>query len=308
MRDALLRADGRLARRRRAPPGRLRPHDRPGHPDRPVRRPDPGRAVKPGPPRRADPAPAPPEGGPEAILAETRARLAARRAADRVPGLGVLPRGPRPRPGGHCEDVPRRRCPATAACTSTTACSAGRPSCSTASASLDIGCGSGGAARAAARIVGPEGMVRRHRPRAPSASPTRAAAHRRRRCRSLYRRRRRRRRLGAVPDRTFDCVVASMMLEQVGRPARRCWREVFRVLRPGGRFVASVTAFDRLRPIDAALMGIGDRRRRPCAPAGALAGRASRASIPHEPADAAGLQGGRPRWRRGGAATSSSPW
>jgi hypothetical protein len=74
-----------------------------------------------------------------------------------------------------------------------------------------------------------------------------------------------------------------MVLEQVA-DLPRLLAEVFRVLRPGGRFVASVTAFDRLRPLDASFMGaviavVG--RRAP----GALAGRASRASIPHEPSD-----------------------
>ena len=87
-----------------------------------------------------------------------------------------------------------------------------------------------------------------------------------------------------VPDRTFDCAVASMSLE-LNEDLRPLMAEVFRVLRPGGRFVASVTAFDRLRPMDASFMGavlavVG--RHAP----GALAGRASRASIPHEPLDA----------------------
>ena len=90
-------------------------------------------------------------------------------------------------------------------------------------------------------------------------------------------------RLGNVPDRTFDCAIASMVLEQVDDLAP-VLEEITRVLRPGGRFVASVTSFDRLRPIDASFMGsviavVG--RRAP----GALAGRASRASIPNEPMD-----------------------
>jgi SAM-dependent methyltransferase len=78
--------------------------------------------------------------------------------------------------------------------------------------------------------------------------------------------------------------VASLSLEQ-NEDLRPLMAEVARVLRPGGRFVASVTAFDRLRPMDASFMGavlavVG--RHAP----GALAGRASRASIPHEPLDA----------------------
>jgi SAM-dependent methyltransferase len=89
--------------------------------------------------------------------------------------------------------------------------------------------------------------------------------------------------MGNIPDRTFDCIVASLVLEQVG-DLERTASEIFRVLRPGGRVVATVTAFDRLRPIDASFMGaviavVG--RRAP----GALAGRASRASMPHEPRD-----------------------
>jgi SAM-dependent methyltransferase len=145
---------------------------------------------------------------------------------------------------------------------------------------LDIGCGSGGATRAAARIVGPEGMVvgidlspecvEAARERTPEEMPVLFRAGDAQM-------------MPSVPDRTFDCVVASMMLEEVA-DLPRLLHEVRRVLRPGGRFVASVAAFDRLRPIDASFMGmviavVG--RRAP----GALAGRASRASMPHEPND-----------------------
>jgi SAM-dependent methyltransferase len=145
---------------------------------------------------------------------------------------------------------------------------------------LDVGCGSGGATRAAARVVGDEGMVvgidtspecvEVARARTPDDMP-------------ILFRRGDIQAMGNVPDRTFDSVVASMVLEQVP-DLERALAEVHRVLRPGGRLVASVTAFDRLRPIDASFMGavvavVG--RRAP----GALAGRASRASIPHEPAD-----------------------
>ena len=145
---------------------------------------------------------------------------------------------------------------------------------------IDLGCGSGGATRAAARVVGPEGMVvgvdagpeslAEAEARTPPDLPI------------LYRRGEIQR-LGNVPDRTFDCAIASMVLEQVDDLAP-VLEEVSRVLRPGGRFVASVTSFDRLRPIDASFMGsviavVG--RRAP----GALAGRASRASIPNEPMD-----------------------
>jgi SAM-dependent methyltransferase len=145
---------------------------------------------------------------------------------------------------------------------------------------LDLGCGSGGATRAAAHVVGPEGMVVGIDVSAECIEVARA--------RTLPElpvlfRRGDAQALTTVPDRTFDCAVASMMLEQVA-DLPRMLAEVFRVLRPGGRFVASVTAFDRLRPIDASFMGaviavVG--RRAP----GALAGRASRASIPDEPSD-----------------------
>jgi len=150
---------------------------------------------------------------------------------------------------------------------------------------IDLGCGSGGATRAAARAVGPEGMVvgvdvspealAEAQARTPGDLPV------------LYRRADARN-LGNVPDRTFGCAVASMVLEQV-EDLQPLLAEVFRVLRPGGRFVASVTAFDRLRPIDASFMGAVIAVVGRHAP-GALAGRASRASIPHEPLDAAAFK------------------
>lgn len=145
---------------------------------------------------------------------------------------------------------------------------------------LDLGCGSGGATRAAARVVGEEGMVigidaspecvAEATARTPGDAPV------------MYRRGDISR-LSSVPDRTFSGVVASMVLDQVDDLAP-VLEEVFRVLRPGGRMVASVMSFDHLRPIDASFMGsviavVG--RHAP----GALAGRASRASIPHEPRD-----------------------
>ena len=145
---------------------------------------------------------------------------------------------------------------------------------------LDLGCGSGGATRVAARVVGDEGMVigidispeciAEATARTPSDAPV------------LYRRGDIAR-LPSVPDRTFSCVIASMVLDQVDDLAPLLG-EAYRVLRPGGRLVASVMSFDHLRPMDASFMGsviavVG--RRAP----GALAGRASRASIPHEPRD-----------------------
>jgi SAM-dependent methyltransferase len=145
---------------------------------------------------------------------------------------------------------------------------------------LDLGCGSGGATRVAARTVGAEGMVigidasseciAEATARTPADAPV------------VYRRGD----VGAMPnvaDRTFSCVVASMVLDQIDDLAP-VLAEVFRVLRPGGRLVASVTSFDHLRPLDASFMGAVIAVVGRHAP-GALAGRASRASIPHEPRD-----------------------
>ncbi|MGD9571239.1 MAG: class I SAM-dependent methyltransferase [Thermoleophilia bacterium] len=150
---------------------------------------------------------------------------------------------------------------------------------------IDLGCGSGGATRAAARATGPDGMVvgvdaspeclAEAQSRTPDDMPV------------LYRRGDMQR-MGTVPDRTFDCAIASMSLEAFD-DLGPVLAEVFRVLRPGGRFVASVTAFDRLRPIDASFMGAVIAVVGRNAP-GALAGRASRASIPHEPLDAAAFK------------------
>ncbi len=145
---------------------------------------------------------------------------------------------------------------------------------------LDLGCGSGGASRAATRAVGESGMVvgvdscvralEVARERTPDDMPmafVRASAER----------------LLDIPDRSFDCVVASLVLEEV-QDLDAALREVFRVLRPGGRFVASVSAFDRLRPVDsafvAAMLAVIVRR----VPS-ALAGRATRASMPQDPDD-----------------------
>lgn len=145
---------------------------------------------------------------------------------------------------------------------------------------LDLGCGSGGAARSAARLVGEEGMVlgidfsaeciAEATARTPDDAP-------------VVFRRGDVQQMGNVPDRTFAAVIASMMLDQV-EDLGPMLREVFRVLRPGGRMVASVMSFDHLRPVDASFMGAVIAVVGRHAP-GALAGRASRASIPHEPRD-----------------------
>lgn len=150
---------------------------------------------------------------------------------------------------------------------------------------IDLGCGSGGATRAAARAVGADGTVVGVDvcPECIEAAQARTDDD----LPVLYRRADATR-LGSVPDRTFDCAIASMLLEQVD-DLQPLLAEVFRVLRPGGRFVASVTAFDRLRPIDASFMGAVIAVVGRHAP-GALAGRASRASIPHEPVDAAAFR------------------
>jgi 2-polyprenyl-3-methyl-5-hydroxy-6-metoxy-1,4-benzoquinol methylase len=147
---------------------------------------------------------------------------------------------------------------------------------------LDIGCGSGGATRSAARAVGPDGLVvgldicqeavEYARGKTPEGMQVVY-----RRCQAE--------RLTAIPDRSFDCVVASLVLDQV-TDLTAVIAEAHRALRPGGRMVASVMAFDRLRPMDASFMGavvavVG--RRTP----GALAGRASRASFPDERTDRA---------------------
>lgn len=145
---------------------------------------------------------------------------------------------------------------------------------------LDLGCGSGGAARAAARATGPGGQVLgvdisqealdAARERTPADLPVR---YRRGDARSL----------SFIDDRSVDCVVASMLLDEIEDIAP-VLAEIFRVLRPGGRLVASVLAADSWRPMDVAFMGavlsvVGIH-----AP-GAFAGRAVRAGIPHDKRD-----------------------
>lgn len=145
---------------------------------------------------------------------------------------------------------------------------------------IDIGCGSGGASRAAAQIVGEDGMVvgvdpcaralEVARERTPSDLPiayVNVNAER----------------MVGIEDKGFDCAIASMSLEEF-QDLPAALSEIRRVLRPGGRFVASVSAFDRLRPVDSAFMGAVMAVIARHVPAG-LSGRATRASIPLEPDD-----------------------
>ena len=150
---------------------------------------------------------------------------------------------------------------------------------------LDVGCGSGGATRIAAKLVGPEGTVVGIDPVAEALAVARAegtegatATFRKASAENL----------SAFGDRSFDCVVASLVLDEVADLAQSL-KEIARVLRPGGRFVASVMAFDHLRTQDAAFMGsvlAVVARHSP----GSFGGQATRASLPGEPEDAAAFK------------------
>jgi SAM-dependent methyltransferase len=151
---------------------------------------------------------------------------------------------------------------------------------------LDIGCGSGGATREAATAVGPQGSV------IGIDACTEAIAAARARTPGdlcITYEVMRAERLHGIADRSIDCITASLVLEQLtdlGAVAR----EMFRVLRPGGRVVASVMDFDRFRPADAQMFGailavVGWHAR------GALSGRASRATIPRDPEDMRAIRG-----------------
>jgi len=150
---------------------------------------------------------------------------------------------------------------------------------------VDVGCGSGGASRAAAEAVGDEGIVVGVDPSPAAIAAAQAltsidlpvvyiegVAER----------------LSMVPDRGADCVVASLVLDQIEDLAPFA-REVHRVLRPGGRLVASVMDWDQLRPADARLHGAAlavlARHAR-----GALAGLAVRPTIPRGRAEAAAFR------------------
>lgn len=109
---------------------------------------------------------------------------------------------------------------------------------------LDIGCGTGTLAIAAARRVGSSGESNGVDPSAPMIERATAKA----------------RRAGAAvrfengivealpyPAARFDVVLSTLMMHHLPRPAReRCVQEVRRVLRPGGRFLV----VDFARPQD----------------------------------------------------------
>jgi SAM-dependent methyltransferase len=145
---------------------------------------------------------------------------------------------------------------------------------------LDVGCGAGAVARAAAATVGPEGVVigvdacREAIDAAIDRTPSGLGV--------TYRVLRIER-LAGIPDRSVDCVTMSLVLEQLP-DLEAAMRELWRVLRPGGRIVASVTDFDQFRPVDAAFYGaalavVAWHAR------GAVAGRAVRPTIPRDRRD-----------------------
>lgn len=150
---------------------------------------------------------------------------------------------------------------------------------------LDIGCGAGGATRPAARAVGPGGSVI-----GIDACGEAITAARERTPDELgidYRVLRAEH-LAAIPDRSVDCIIASLVFEQLA-DLPPVLGEMYRVLRPGGRVVASVMDFDQFRPADAAFFGavlavVAWYAR------GALSGRAARATMPRDPADRAAFR------------------
>jgi ubiquinone/menaquinone biosynthesis C-methylase UbiE len=150
---------------------------------------------------------------------------------------------------------------------------------------LDIGCGSGGATREAALAVGPAGAVI-----GIDACPEAITAARERTPSELGVNYRvlRAEHLHGIPDRSVDCITASLVFEQIP-DLPQVAREMYRILRPGGRIVASVMDFDQFRPADAAFFGavlalVAWYAR------GALSGRAARATMPRDPEDRRAFQ------------------
>jgi len=145
---------------------------------------------------------------------------------------------------------------------------------------LDVGCGAGAITRAAAEAVGPTGTVvgidacREAIDAAVERTPAGLGVT------YLVRRVEQ---LTGLPDRSFDCITMGLVLEQLP-DLEAAMRELRRVVRPGGRIVASVTDFDQFRPADAAFYGaalavVAWHAR------GAVTGRAVRPTIPRDRRD-----------------------
>lgn len=150
---------------------------------------------------------------------------------------------------------------------------------------LDVGCGAGGAARVAAEAVGEQGIVVGVDPSPRSLAVARARAPEDLPMAFIQGEADD---LSAVPDRGMDCVIASLVLdriEDIGPFAR----EAFRVLRPGGRLVASVIDADSFRPADGAFHAAALAVLARHVP-GAFSGRAGRATIPRDRPDAAAFR------------------
>lgn len=150
---------------------------------------------------------------------------------------------------------------------------------------LDIGCGAGGATREAARAVGPGGSVIGIDACAEAID---AARERTPPELGIEYRVLRAEHLRGIPDRSIDCITASLVFEQLA-DLPQVAAELSRVLRPGGRVVASVMDFDQFRAADAALFGavlavVAWSAR------GALSGRAARATMPRDPEDRAAFR------------------
>ncbi len=118
---------------------------------------------------------------------------------------------------------------------------------------LDVGCGTGVLTRLAAEMVGPEGVAIGIDPGLAMTGIARLKA-----ARTLSRARFE---LGiiealAFADDAFDVVLSSFVLHHLPADVKRAGlREVWRVLKPGGRFV--LLDFDTARPIARAMIAMG---------------------------------------------------